>query len=72
MLLCMYFPTFRGVLLLLSLEASSLRGVLLESSVGKLKALRSLEMSGNFYPKTQRNIPEQLVYHLILTQDANF
>jgi len=68
----MYTPAFRGVLLLLSLEASSLRGVPLESSVGKLKALLSLKTSGDFYPTTQPNIPEQLDYHLILIQDAKF
>jgi len=44
----------------------------LESSVVKLKALRSLEKSGEFYRTTQPNIPEKLDYHLILIEDAKF
>ena len=72
MLLCVYSPTFLGFLLLLPLESSSLRGMPLEGSVVKLKALRSLETSGDFYPMTQPNIPEQLDYHFIIIQDAKF
>jgi hypothetical protein len=44
----------------------------LESSVMKLKALSSLETSGDLYQATQPNIPEQLDYHFIILQDAKF